>query len=131
MRVANQCATKIGSLFVFSKEMFFFFRLDTKEKEPKRKDQGCVFSASSAGVFFGVKKGRLFERSEFLPFSRRKHLRLTLKKRGRETMRRERCGMGTCVGGVGAYCSPFISRYSSMVCAGASFRSTVLSLFRR
>ena len=46
MGVANQCATKIGSLFVFSKEMFFFFRLDTKEKEPKRKDQGCVFSAT-------------------------------------------------------------------------------------
>ena len=37
MGVANQCATKIGSLFVFSKGMFFFFRLDTKEKEPKRK----------------------------------------------------------------------------------------------
>ena len=46
MGVANQCATKIGSLFVFSKEMFFFFRLDTKEKEPKRKNQGCVFSAT-------------------------------------------------------------------------------------
>ena len=46
MGVANQCATKIGSLFVFSKGMFFFFRLDTKEKEPKRKDQGCVFSAT-------------------------------------------------------------------------------------
>jgi len=44
--VANQCATKIGSLFVFSKEMFFFFRLDTKEKEPKRKNQGCVFPAT-------------------------------------------------------------------------------------
>ena len=43
MGVANQCATKIGSLFVFSKGMFFFFRLDTKEKEPKRKNQGCVF----------------------------------------------------------------------------------------
>ena len=26
--------------------MFFFFRLDTKEKEPKRKNQGCVFSAT-------------------------------------------------------------------------------------
>ena len=26
--------------------VFFFFRLDTKEKEPKRKDQGCVFSAT-------------------------------------------------------------------------------------
>ena len=25
---------------------FFFFRLDTKEKEPKRKNQGCVFSAT-------------------------------------------------------------------------------------
>ena len=46
MGVANQCATKIGSLFVFSKGMFFFFRLDTKEKEPKRKNQGCVFSAT-------------------------------------------------------------------------------------
>ena len=46
MGVANQCATKIGSLFVFSKGMFFFFRLDTKEKEPKRKDQGCLFSAT-------------------------------------------------------------------------------------
>ena len=34
---------------------------------------GLVFPASSAGVSFGVKKGRLFERSEFLPFSRRKH----------------------------------------------------------
>ena len=32
---------------------------------------------------------------------------------------------------IGGDCSPFISRYSSMVCAGASFRSTVLSLFRR
>ena len=41
-------------------------------------------------------------------------------------------GVCTCVGDVGdAYCSPFISRYSSMVCAVASFRSTVLSLFRR
>lgn len=30
---------------------------------------GLVFLALSAGVFFGVKKGRLFERSEFLPFS--------------------------------------------------------------
>ena len=46
MGVANQCAAKIGSLFVFSKEMFFFFRLDTKEKEPKRKNQGCVFPAT-------------------------------------------------------------------------------------
>ena len=26
--------------------IFFFFRPDTKEKEPKRKDQGCVFSAT-------------------------------------------------------------------------------------
>ncbi|WP_291596928.1 hypothetical protein, partial [Bacteroides sp.] len=26
--------------------MFFFFRLDTKEEEPKRKNQGCVFSAT-------------------------------------------------------------------------------------
>ena len=26
--------------------MFFFFRLDTKEKEPKRKNQGCVFPAT-------------------------------------------------------------------------------------
>ena len=26
--------------------VFFFFRLDTKEKEPKRKNQGCVFSAT-------------------------------------------------------------------------------------
>ena len=34
---------------------------------------GLVFPASSAGVFSGVKKGRLFERSEFLPFSRREH----------------------------------------------------------
>ncbi|WP_462359357.1 hypothetical protein [Bacteroides finegoldii] len=34
---------------------------------------GLVFLALSAGVFFGVKKGRLFERSEFLPFSRREH----------------------------------------------------------
>jgi len=30
---------------------------------------GLVFSASSAGVFFSVKKGRLFERSEFLPLA--------------------------------------------------------------
>ncbi|MEO5157050.1 hypothetical protein ABH158_05615, partial [Bacteroides ovatus] len=34
---------------------------------------GLVFPTSSAGGFSGVKKGRLFERSEFLPFSRRKH----------------------------------------------------------
>ena len=27
-------------------EQFFFFRLDTKEKEPKRKNQGCVFPAT-------------------------------------------------------------------------------------
>ena len=26
--------------------VFFFFRLDTKEKEPKRKNQGCVFPAT-------------------------------------------------------------------------------------
>ncbi|WP_285828193.1 hypothetical protein [Bacteroides acidifaciens] len=30
----------------FAKGAFFFFRLDTKEKEPKRKNQGCVFSAT-------------------------------------------------------------------------------------
>jgi len=37
-----------------------------------------------------------------------------------------------CMCGVEAvYCSPFISRYSSMACAGASFRRTVLSLFNR
>ena len=34
---------------------------------------GLVFPTSSAGGFSGVKKGRLFERSECLPFSRRKH----------------------------------------------------------
>ena len=29
---ANQCGAKIESLFVFCKEVFFFFQLDTKEK---------------------------------------------------------------------------------------------------
>ena len=49
------------------------------ERTTRRKDpmpngfSGLVFLALSAGVFFGVKKGRLFERSEFLPFSRREH----------------------------------------------------------
>jgi len=31
---------------------------------------GLVCTASSEGFITGVKKGRLFERSEFLPFSR-------------------------------------------------------------
>ena len=44
----------------------------TKDRHAARVP-GLVFPASSAGVSFGVKKGRLFERSEFLPFSRRKH----------------------------------------------------------
>ena len=42
-------------------------------QQTRRKGIGLVFLALSAGVFFGVKKGRLFERSEFLPFSRREH----------------------------------------------------------
>jgi len=39
----------------------------------RRKGTGLVFQALSAGVFFDVKKGRLFEQSEFLPFSQREH----------------------------------------------------------
>ena len=140
MGVANQCATKIGSLFVFSKGMFFFFRLDTKEKEPKRKDlRLLIFREHSYNpAFFQLLrcflrlKGRNSLRSNSLPF-------LTPKKTPALDAEKTRPGdhagwavwRGTCVGGVGAYCSPFISRYSSMVCAGASFRSTVLSLFRR
>ena len=42
-------------------------------QQTRRKGIGLVFPALSAGVFSSVKKGRLFERSEFLPFSRRKH----------------------------------------------------------
>ena len=42
-------------------------------QQTRRKGIGLVFPASSAGGFSGVKKGRLFERSEFLPFSRREH----------------------------------------------------------
>ena len=42
-------------------------------QQTRRKGTGLVFQALRAGVFFGVKKGRLFERSEFLPFSRREH----------------------------------------------------------
>ena len=42
-------------------------------QQTRRKGTGLVFQALRAGVFFGVKMGRLFERSEFLPFSRREH----------------------------------------------------------
>ena len=42
-------------------------------QQTRRKGIGLVFPALSAGVFSSVKKGRLFERSEFLPFSRREH----------------------------------------------------------
>lgn len=43
MGVANQCATKIGSLFVFpSWGMFFFFRLDTKKRTKKNEIGGAV-----------------------------------------------------------------------------------------
>ena len=42
-------------------------------QQTRRKGIGLVFSALNAGVFSSVKKGRLFERSEFLPFSRREH----------------------------------------------------------
>ena len=42
-------------------------------QQTRRKGTGLVFQALRAGVFSGVKKGRLFERSEFLPFSRREH----------------------------------------------------------
>ena len=38
-------------------------------QQTRRKGIGLVFPALSAGVFSSVKKGRLFERSEFLPFS--------------------------------------------------------------
>ncbi|WP_286150760.1 hypothetical protein [Bacteroides acidifaciens] len=33
-------------IWLLQRGAFFFFRLDTKEKEPKRKNQGCVFSAT-------------------------------------------------------------------------------------
>ena len=42
-------------------------------QQTRRKGIGLVFPALSAGVFSSVKKGRLFERSEFLPVSRREH----------------------------------------------------------
>ena len=42
-------------------------------QQTRRKGIGLVFPALSAGVCSSVKKGRLFERSEFLPFSRREH----------------------------------------------------------
>ena len=42
-------------------------------QKTRRMGIGLVFPALSAGVFSSVKKGRLFERSEFLPFSRREH----------------------------------------------------------
>ena len=38
-------------------------------QQTRRKGIGLVFPALSAGVFSSVKKGSLFERSEFLPFS--------------------------------------------------------------
>ena len=38
-------------------------------QQTRRKGIGLVFPALSAGVFSSVKKGRLFERGEFLPFS--------------------------------------------------------------
>ena len=47
-----------------------FLQSPTNTSPPPAWSHGLIFSASSAGIFFGVKKGRLFERSEFLPFSR-------------------------------------------------------------
>ncbi len=41
------------------------------------------------------------------------------------------CATAWMCGVEAVYCSPFISRYSSMAWTGASFRSTVLSLFNR
>ena len=105
-----------------------FFCLETKErsKEKFKADFFLLLAPCTA------LKGRNSLRSNSLPF-------LTPKKTPALDAEKTRPGdhagwavwRGTCVGGVGAYCSPFISRYSSMVCAGASFRSTVLSLFRR
>ena len=131
MGVANQCATKIGSLFVFSKlgGCSFSFVLIRKRKNQKERIKAAFFQLLRC---FLRLKGRNSLRSNSLPF-------LTPKKTPALDAEKTRPGdhagwavwRGTCVGGVGAYCSPFISRYSSMVCAGASFRSTVLSLFRR
>ena len=42
-------------------------------QQTRRKGIGLVFSGAKRRRFSSVKKGRLFERSEFLPFSRREH----------------------------------------------------------
>ncbi len=90
MGVANQCATKIGSLFVFSKGMFFFFRLIRKRKNQKERIKAAFFQLLRC---FLRLKGRNSLRSNSLPF-------LTPKKTPALDAEKNEAGRPCGVGGV-------------------------------
>ena len=68
--VLNYFSTNAVAQTIYNVINFLYFLIIIIYYHTAWSSSGLVCTASSEGFITGVKKGRLFERSEFLPFSR-------------------------------------------------------------